>query len=266
MRRSTLEVLRCPKCLAGSLVPEEVVTEPALIFGPVRCLGCGNRYPVNDGLIDFGLTANAKTSPLQQALELPWVARSWDRYLRPAFDTLLSRRVVDRESEYQAMRAMLGRISGSLVDLGCGSGAFLRRLAGEAHHARLVGVDMSSSMLEEAMALARENAVGADFVRAQVPGLPFLDHSLSAIVATGVVHYLEEIDSLLQEVRRTLKPQGRLIASTYQAPLNVAPIRTGIGLFSRSVASLEDAVKRAGLIRFERVKAGPFWVWKCEVP
>jgi hypothetical protein len=57
-----------------------------------------------------------------------------------------------------------------------------------------------------------------------------------------------------------------MIASTYAAPLNVAPIRAGIGLFARDEASLEAAVKRAGLIRFERVKAGPFLVWKCEVP
>lgn len=265
MRRSTLEVLRCPQCLAGSLVPEAVVAEPALIFGPVRCLGCSTRYPVNEGLIDFGVD-KTKPSPLQQALEMPWVARSWDRYVRPALDTLLSRSLLDRESEYQATRTMLGRVSGTLVDLGCGSGAFLQRLVRDFPDARLVGADMSRPMIEEAMALARENAIGADFVRTQVPPLPFLENSLSAIVATGVVHYLEEIDTLFTEVARTLKPQGRLIASTFIAPLDVAPVRAGVGLFARSEQQLEDAMTRAGLIRFERVKAGSFLVWKCEVP
>lgn len=265
MRRSTLESLRCPKCLAGSLVPEADVAEPALIFGPVRCLGCSSRYPVNEGLIDFG-TEKTKNSPLQQALELPWVARSWDRYFRPALDSVLSRSLVDRESEYQAMRTMLGRANGTLVDLGCGSGAFLQRLARDFPDARVVGADMSRPMIEEAIALARENAIGADFVRAQVPPLPFLNHSVSSIVATGVVHYLEEIDTLFAEVARTLKPQGRLVASTYVAPLDVAPIRMGIGLFARTEQQLEEAISRAGLIRFERVHAGPFLVWKCEVP
>ncbi len=246
-------------------MPEAVVTEPALIFGPVRCLGCSSRYPVNEGLIDFGVD-KTKPSPLQQALEMPWVARSWERYVRPALDTLLSRSFLDRESEYQATRTMLGRMSGTLVDLGCGSGAFLQRLGRDFPNAKLVGADMSRPMLEEAMALARENGIGADFVRAQVPPLPFLDHSLSGIVATGVVHYLEEIDTLFSEVARTLKPQGRLIASTFVAPLDVAPVRAGVGLFARSEQQLEEAIKRAGLIRFERVKAGSFLVWKCEVP
>ena len=265
MRRSTLEALRCPRCLAGSLVPEAPVEEPALIFGPVRCLGCSTRYPVNEGLIDFGID-KARPSPLQQALELPWVARSWDRYFRPALDTLLSRNLLDRESEYQATRTMLGRLNGTVVDLGCGAGAFLQRLVRDFPEARLVGADMSRPMIEEAIALARENAVGADFVRTQVPPLPFLNHSLSAIVATGVVHYLEEIDTLLAEVARTLKPGGRLIASTFIKPLDLAPIRAGVGLFARTEPQLEEAIARAGLIRFERVTAGPFLVWKCEVP
>jgi ubiquinone/menaquinone biosynthesis C-methylase UbiE len=250
--------------LAGSLVPEADVTD-AVIFGPVRCLGCSSRYPVNEGLIDFGVEP-AKPSPLQQALELPWVARSWDRYFRPALDTMLSLSVVDRESEYQATRAMLGRVTGTLVDLGCGAGAFLLRLAKDFSEARVVGADMSRPMVEEAMALARENAIGADFVRAQVPPLPFLDHSLAAIVASGVVHYLEEVETLFAEVRRTLKPQGRFIASTYQSPLDLAPIRAGIGLYPRTEKQLEAATAKAGFIRFERVTAGPFIIWRCEVP
>ena len=246
-------------------MPEAAVTEPALIFGPVRCLGCSSRYPVNEGLIDFVIEA-PKTSPLQQALELPWVARSWDRYFRPALDTMLSRSVIDRESEYQATKALLGRTSGTLIDLGCGSGAFLRRLVRDFPEARVVGADVSQPMIEEAIALARENAVGADFVRAEVPPLPFLDHSVSAIVATGVIHYVEALDPLLREIARTLKPEGRLIASTFHSPVELRPIRAGIGLFPRDEQSLEDATKRAGLIRFERMKAGSFLVWKCEVP
>ncbi len=197
---------------------------------------------------------------------MPWVARSWDRYFRPALDTLLSRNLLDRESEYQSARTMLGRVNGTLVGLGCGAGASLQRLARDFPDAKMVGADMSRPMIEEAMAHARENAVGADFVRTQVPPLPFLDHSLAGIVATGVIHYLEEIDELLVEVARTLKPQGRMIASTYHAPLDSAPIRAGAGLFPRDEAILEAAVVRAGLVRFERVKARPFLVWKCEVP
>ncbi len=265
MRRSTLDAVRCPKCLAGSLIPEADVSEPALIFGPVRCLGCSSRFPVNEGLIDF-VSERGDVSPLQQALDLPWVARSWDRYLRPVVDTVLSRSMVDREAEYQTTKTMLGKVRGTVADLGCGSGAFLRRLARDFPEARVVGVDLSRPMIEEAMELARENAVGADFVRAEVPPLPFLDHSLSATVATGIVHFVADIDPLLKEVARTLKPQGRFIASTYAKPVDVKPLRQTAGLAPRSENELRDAVTRAGLIRFERVKAGPFLVWKCEAP
>ena len=273
MRRETLELLRCPRCGGGSLVPDadvpgkarQAASTSAMTFGPARCLGCSARFPVHDGLIDF-VGDRAKLKLLQQAMELPWVARSWERYVRPAVDTVLTRGRLDHESEYTVLRNLIGKPPGPVVDLGCGAGLVLRKLSRDFAKVPVIGVDVSRPMLEEAMAQVRENAEAADFVRAQVPSMPFNDASLGAVVAVGFIHFVEELDPLLHEVARALKPGGRFVATTYEAGKLLEPVHRGAGLFPRSEEALRNAAVRAGLVHFERVKVSPFLLWKAERP
>lgn len=263
MRRATLDILRCPRCRAGSLLPDAPGEQGALIFGPVHCQGCGARYPVSEGLIDF-VADRPRPSAVQQAMELPWVARSWERYVRPAVDALLTRSKIDLDSEYAVAHSMLGAPMGPVVDLGCGSGLFLRRLTRDFPGQVVIGVDLSRPMIEEAMAQVQEHALAADFVRAEVPPLPFADRSLGGVVAAGLLHFIGPLDALLAEATRALKPGARLVASTFDVLALAKPLTHSAGLHPRAEAELRAATARAGLASFERVKAGPMLVWKAE--
>ncbi|MCA2981860.1 MAG: class I SAM-dependent methyltransferase [Myxococcaceae bacterium] len=265
MRRSTLDLLRCPTCAASSLVPDLDVPEPALIFGPVRCLGCRRTWSVNEGLIDLA-PERARARGVQQAMELPWVARSWERYVRPAVDAVVTRGRLDRDAEYDALRAMLCAPPGPVIDLGCGPGLFLKRLVRDLPAVSVIGVDVSRPMIEEAMAQFRELQLAADFVRAAAPPLPFLDASLGGVLASGVLHFVADLDGLLAEARRTLKPRGRFVASTYEAPGGLARLHQGAGLFPRGEDALRAAAERAGFIGFQRLQRGPVLVWSAELP
>lgn len=265
MRRQTLDLLRCPKCHAGSLVPDAPVADRAMAFGPARCLGCGALFPVNDGLIDF-VGERPRGTTLQKAMEHPWVARSWERYVRPAVDTVLTRGRLDHESEYTVLRNLIDASPGPIVDVGCGAGLVLRRLSRDFRDVPVIGMDLSRPMLEEAMAQVREHAEAADFVRAQAPELPFSDTSLGAVVAVGFIHFLDDLDALLAEVSRVLKPGGRFVATTYEATGATKTLHTRAGLHPRTEAQLRDAAARAGLVAFERVRVAPFLLWKAERP
>lgn len=265
MRRSTLDLLRCPRCHAPSLVPDGATPEPALLFGPARCVGCASRFPVHEGLIDL-VQERPRPRGVQKALEVPWVARSWERYLRPAVDAVLLRGRLDADSEYTALHAMLGQPDGPVVDLGCGSGPALRRLVKDCRGLPVIGVDVSRPMIEEAMALVREHALAADFVRAEVPPLPFGDHLIGGIVASSLVHYVADLDRLLEEVARVLKPRGRFVATTFEAAGVAKSMHESAGLHPRTELALREAADRAGLIHFERMKVPPFLIWKVELP
>ena len=96
----------------------------------------------------------------------------------------------------------------AIVDLACGSGAFLENLARTFPRARLAGVDLSQPYLAEAR---RRSGVGA-LALANVERLPFADASLDAVTCVYLFHELPpRVRPLVAaEVARVLKPGGYL--------------------------------------------------------
>jgi ubiquinone/menaquinone biosynthesis C-methylase UbiE len=96
----------------------------------------------------------------------------------------------------------------ALVDLACGSGAFLRDLSRAFPRARLGGIDLSSAYLEEAR---RASGVQA-LVQANAERLPFADASLDAVTCIYLFHELppKVRPPVAREIARVLKPGGLL--------------------------------------------------------
>ncbi|HZL19031.1 MAG TPA: class I SAM-dependent methyltransferase [Polyangia bacterium] len=96
-----------------------------------------------------------------------------------------------------------------VLDLGCGNGALLAKLAPRIAHG--VGVDRSSRMID----LARGRAQASDdaHLRYQTidgPALPFADRSFDAVISLLSFRYLDW-DPIMNEIRRVLAPGGRLL-------------------------------------------------------
>ncbi|MFC7400772.1 class I SAM-dependent DNA methyltransferase [Citricoccus sp. GCM10030269] len=112
--------------------------------------------------------------------------------------------------ERPAMLRLAGDVQGRrILDAGCGSGPLAEEL--RARGALMTGLDGSPAMIE----LARRRL--GDEVPLHVADLgqplPFGDESFDDVVASLVLHYLEDWEGPLAEIRRVLKPGGRLIAS-----------------------------------------------------
>lgn len=262
MRRVTVTILRCPRCRRGSLLPEADSAE--VLFGPLRCTECHASHPVSEGVADLVESRNGGAG-LQRGLEQAWVARAYERYLRPALQVAIARRRFDRDSEYLLYRSLLGRVEGPILDLGCGTGLFTRRLALDEGGPVVVGMDVSKPMIEEGIAQAREAGVMIDFVRAEAPFLPFLDSSLGAVLQSGALHLIDDVPRLFAEVARVLRPGARYVASTYLPPgFPLSGVHRRAGLHPRSEDELRSAAAAAGLVRFDRVRVDPFIVVKAE--
>jgi ubiquinone/menaquinone biosynthesis C-methylase UbiE len=112
--------------------------------------------------------------------------------------------------ERPAMIDLAGDVDGHrILDAGCGSGPLAAALI--AKGATLTGFDASPAMVE----LARQRlGEGADLQVADLSQpLPFADDSFDDVVSSLVIHYLEDWSAPLGELRRVLKPGGRLILS-----------------------------------------------------
>ncbi|GAA1963220.1 class I SAM-dependent methyltransferase [Kitasatospora viridis] len=118
--------------------------------------------------------------------------------------------LINAHYERPAMLALAGEVAGRrILDAGCGSGPLSAAL--RERGAVLSGFDASAGMLELAR---RRLGEGADLTVAELGGpLPYPDGAFDDVVASLVLHYLEDWGPALAELRRVLKPGGRLIAS-----------------------------------------------------
>jgi ubiquinone/menaquinone biosynthesis C-methylase UbiE len=96
----------------------------------------------------------------------------------------------------------------AIVDVACGSGAFLENLSRTFPRARLAGVDLSQPYLAEAR---RRSGVSA-LALAKAERLPFADASLDAVTCVYLFHELPPRvrPRVAAEIARVLKPGGYL--------------------------------------------------------
>ncbi|MFC8921836.1 class I SAM-dependent methyltransferase [Cellulosimicrobium sp. NPDC057127] len=120
--------------------------------------------------------------------------------------------------ERPAMIELAGDVRGRrILDAGCGSGPLTAALRDRG--AVMTGFDGSPAMVE----LARRR-LGEDVplhVADLAQPLPFADGAFDDVVASLVLHYLEDWTAPLRELRRVLAPGGRLIMSVNHPTVSV---------------------------------------------
>lgn len=94
-----------------------------------------------------------------------------------------------------------------ILDLGCGTGLLYDYLKGVgADCTGLVGVDLSSKMVEQA------SAKGMEALTAHMGRLPFADNYFAAILSFTVLRItLDDEEDILKEIARVLKTGGLLL-------------------------------------------------------
>ncbi len=121
----------------------------------------------------------------------------------------LENQAVDRAGHVlTAMRTVAPWAGRTLVDLGCGTGYWLRRYAGEA--ARVVGVEPDPA-LRPAAQLAADSLPAAEVLAGSAEHLPLADRSVDVVHARFAYFFPPGADAGLAEVLRVLRPGGRLV-------------------------------------------------------
>lgn len=125
-----------------------------------------------------------------------------------AFWERIGRRTVER----------LGLPAGAKVlDVGCGTGAS----ALPAAHAvgpsgSVVGVDLSARLLDRARAKARTQGLSnIDFRQADMTSLGYPDGGFDAVVSVFSVFFVPDMESLVRELWRMVRPGGKLAVTTW---------------------------------------------------
>ena len=156
-----------------------------------------------------------------------------------------------------------------VLDIGCGGGAALRRLAEKVPEGHLTGVDYS----EVSVALTMENdadLIGQgrlDVMQASVSELPFADNSFDRIITVESFYFWEKPESDLREVLRVLDKGGTflIVADIYgDAELDEVS-RENIRkyeLFNPTLAEYAHLLEGAGFTDVQ-IHTQPGTTWVC---
>ena len=92
-----------------------------------------------------------------------------------------------------------------MLDVAAGTGHVARRLAPSVR--AVVALDATRAMLEQGRAQGVPNVI---FVQGDAASMPFLDGSFDMVVSRFAVHHFEDPAVQVAEMRRCLRPGGRL--------------------------------------------------------
>jgi SAM-dependent methyltransferase len=173
-------------------------------------------------------------------------ARDWsetEAQMRPSYELAIER---------------AGLVAGqSVLDAGCGSGAFLRAAAD--HGAVVTGLDASEALL----AIARERVPDADLSVGDLQHLPYADDVFDAVTGFCSFFFADDMVEALREAGRVAKPGAPVVIQAWGRPE-----RFDLGLMKAVLARfrpppppgrldpstlwqpgvLEDLATRAGLV------------------
>ena len=103
------------------------------------------------------------------------------------------------------------------LDIATGTGHTAFALA--PHVKQVIAIDITPEMLDEARALQASNGImNIRFQLASADDLPFDDGSFDIVTCRRAAHHFTDIIRALDEMRRVLKPDGRLVIDDRSVP------------------------------------------------
>jgi SAM-dependent methyltransferase len=159
----------------------------------------------------------------------------------------------------------------TVLDIGCGGGRTLTRLAALVRRGKAVGIDYS----EDSVAVSRKRnrrliASGrVEVIHASVSSIPFPDETFDCALAIESFYFWPDIEGTLAEVRRVTEPSGQLviISGIYRGSRfdsrNERLIRAG-GMRWFSANEFEETLQAAGFPSVA-VTVEPRKGWLCVV-
>lgn len=100
-----------------------------------------------------------------------------------------------------------------VLEIGIGQGTDMMQFAkaGAICH----GVDITQNHLKLTALNATLRGFEVDLHEADAVNLPFADNSIDCVYSFGVLHHIPEIEHVISEIRRVLKPGGQVMIALY---------------------------------------------------
>jgi SAM-dependent methyltransferase len=142
-----------------------------------------------------------------------------------------------------------------ILDVTCGTGSVVRRLAARGH--LVVGVDPIAPLVERARRASHRFSTcsfhAVDVARQDVPA----PGSFDAVVSMHTLYWHPEPERVLDACRRALRPGGHAIVLTYSRPAAVFPVARAVWRAEGIRAALQSLRWLLPTAAFELARGGP---------
>lgn len=187
----------CPEC------KKEETLQPymGLQFGKYKCKNCNYLGPIS-------LESKKQRSAHHLELKREQNQRFFDRWAKSYDRFILGwwMRYIQRE----VIRQLDLTKNSSVLDVGCGTGYTISELRRTISSGKLAGIDLSPNMIAQAQKKL-SGTENVDFRQAEVEKIPFKKNSFDGVICTEAFHHFPEPGKALQEMKRVLKNQGKII-------------------------------------------------------
>lgn len=103
-----------------------------------------------------------------------------------------------------------------ILEIGCGSGAlWTQNINLLPSDIKICLSDISQGMLRDARREIGGNDTRFSFKNFDCESIPFDDNSFDLVIANHVLFYCDDLDKVISEIYRVVKPKGQFICSTY---------------------------------------------------
>jgi ubiquinone/menaquinone biosynthesis C-methylase UbiE len=148
-------------------------------------------------------------------------------YSSAAAEAYLSR--IDDTFVEHALR-LIGHAPGWGIDIGCGPGQILMKLARRLPQWKFIGVDRAPAMIRHATDAAGSHAArkrvssaaaarkNVWYVAGNGAALPFNDASFDLVVCNSVLHHIGDPARFFSEIRRIAKPEAAILLRDLRRP------------------------------------------------
>ncbi|MBF0469503.1 MAG: methyltransferase domain-containing protein [Desulfamplus sp.] len=99
-----------------------------------------------------------------------------------------------------------------VLDVGCGTGSLLYRLASSCPEAQLSGFDLVPEMLDVARRRLRDNVT---LCAGLAEHIPFANNHFDIVISCNMFHYIRNPGLALKEMYRVLRPGGQIVITDW---------------------------------------------------
>jgi ubiquinone/menaquinone biosynthesis C-methylase UbiE len=148
---------------------------------------------------------------------------------------------------------VVANATGRVLEVGIGSGLNLPFYSQSVNE--IVGLDPSPSLLEIAEEAARQSSVPVELIEGTAEAIPIEAASIDTVLTTWTMCSIPDLDKALEEMRRVLMPNGRLLFVEHGlAPEprvawwqdRLTPVWTHLSGGCHLNRAIEDVIKRTG--------------------